>query len=136
MSKSIPDPNGGQYEPINPLYNSGYEDGRNASKARIQDLERELKELRDKLKSNKSKEESIEHKYIRTEFGFVLWPTAIDMSHVHVADVVQRHEKLDVLSAGFVRLIDGKPNCFGESFTLNKRCDQDDDELLAKQLGF
>lgn len=42
MSKSIPDPDGGQYNPVNPSYNSGYEDGRNAAKARIQDLEREL----------------------------------------------------------------------------------------------
>lgn len=36
------DVHGGQYVPISPSYNSGYEDGRKAAKERIKDLERML----------------------------------------------------------------------------------------------
>ena len=71
-------------------------------------------------------------KYVRgEEVGFILSPHTDRIWHSHVARVLRE----PVISAGFVRFVDGKPECYGMSESLSVASREGDSEALAKQLG-
>lgn len=81
----------------------------------------------------------METKYIRHEKqGFILWPRVggDPVWHRHMARfVVGKCDGGEILSAGSVRFVDGKPECYGMSESLKLRSKPEDSELLAQQLG-
>ncbi|NTV48135.1 MAG: hypothetical protein HGB32_03710 [Geobacteraceae bacterium] len=81
----------------------------------------------------------MEMKYIRhEEQGFILWPVVDGdpLWHKHMGHLVtEKCHGGRILSAGFVRFINGKPVCYGESISLELTKHPDDNVALAQQLG-
>lgn len=85
-----------------------------------------------------------ELKYVRhSAVGSVVWPKSDNLWHLDVAQAVGRQGNSiglfrvhgHVVSAGFVRIADGKVTCYGRSESLGIGSQLDDSEALAKQLG-
>ena len=85
-----------------------------------------------------------ELKYVRhAAVGFVVWPKSDNLWRLDVAQAVGRQGNSEglfrvpghVVSAGFVRIADGKVTCYGRSDSLCIGGQPDDSEALAKQLG-
>jgi len=76
----------------------------------------------------------MEMKYIKYEkYGFALIPDlGDDPSHAKLSRLFGEER---VESAGFVRIKNGKPECYGRSGSLGKSSKPEDSELLAKQFG-
>ncbi len=75
-------------------------------------------------------------KYIRhNRLGFFLFPKTDLLAHYDQAGFVQKTVGGSILSAGFVRWVEGKPECYGESISLNIRSDPGDTQALHRQLG-
>lgn len=81
----------------------------------------------------------MEIKYIRhEEQGFILWPVVDGdpLWHKHMGRfVTEKCRGGKILSAGFVKFVDGKPECYGESMSLDLAKHPDDNVALAQQLG-
>ena len=72
-------------------------------------------------------------KYVRHEkYGFALIPDMGDCpAHIDLAELIGPK----IISAGFVRFKNGKPECYGYSQSTGLSSLKEDSELLAKQLG-
>jgi len=77
------------------------------------------------------------HKYVRhSSIGFILWPKTDFLWHSHIGDVLFKHARGHIISAGFVRILDGDIACFGMSESLGiVSKPEEDTEALKKQLG-
>ena len=75
-------------------------------------------------------------KYVRHERGFALIPDMGDSpAHIELAELIVGNVGGKMLSAGFVKFKDGKPECFGRSQSMGMGSVVEDSDLLAEQLG-
>ena len=75
-------------------------------------------------------------KYIRhSAIGFVLWDSKVMVTHEQMAKAMPKHMGGNLLSAGFVVFVQGRPHCMGGSTSLDLQGAADDNAVLAKQLG-
>ena len=76
-------------------------------------------------------------KYVRFDFGFALIPDCGDIpAHIQLSDLfTRRYEKSLPISAGFVRIKEGKLQCYGRSGSMGLDSKPEDSDLLAEQLG-
>lgn len=52
--------------------------------------------------------------------------------HSDIANALTRGDLVQVTSAGFIDLYEGKPRCYGESISLNIKSNEEEDSYLAK----
>ena len=75
------------------------------------------------------------HKYIQhSELGFIAFKRTDMVTHADMARLMKSHRGT-IVSAGFVRFVEGEPFCYGESLSLNIKSDPDDSRDFAYQLG-
>ena len=72
-------------------------------------------------------------KYVKHKTkGFFLFPDSDSVWHSHVGEFLGTE---NIQSAGFVRMRNGTPECYGSSESLNKSSAPSDSEQLKTQMG-
>lgn len=70
-------------------------------------------------------------KYIRCDFGFVLWPKCEEMAHSHMARALNGRK---IISAGFAVIDAEEAHCFGRSESMDLDGKPEDSALLTEQV--
>jgi len=65
--------------------------------------------------------------------GFFIFTRSMDIYHSHVGKFLGKE---DIVSAGFVRFVNGLPECYGMSESLSIGCSPLDTKLLQSEMGF